>query len=228
MTKLARLVDFQVYARPTGLASGEQRAINQALFATYEPVRLWLKEHAISAPFRKLVVSFADETSSARWHGNVANAAGVCEVTEAVASPVLSKSAGDHAWVLGVVEHALSCVAAATNWRSEELREFIAATSKKPSPLVHFFEGLAQMDSVSGMKCVPWLSTRPGETRIGVRLLSRDKLERDVTIRSQSEPIYLEDSFPVAKSAIRRPDFVMLDKAGKVLASVPIEHAALH
>ena len=73
MSKSARLVDFQVYARPAGLPDGEQRPINEALFATYEPVRLWLKENDIKAPFRKFVVSLADKVSSARWHGNVSN-----------------------------------------------------------------------------------------------------------------------------------------------------------
>jgi hypothetical protein len=47
MSKQVRLVDFQVYARPTGLAGDEQRPINEAPFATFERVRLWLKEHEI-------------------------------------------------------------------------------------------------------------------------------------------------------------------------------------
>jgi hypothetical protein len=52
MSKLVRLVDFQVYARPSGLPNGEQRPIDEGLFTTFEPVRLWLKEHEIRAPFR--------------------------------------------------------------------------------------------------------------------------------------------------------------------------------
>ena len=95
MSKNVRLVDFQVYARPAGLPDGEQRPINEALFATYEPVRLWLKENDIKAPFRKVAVSLADKVSSARWHGNVSNAIGICEVTEAVDTQVLSQSARD-------------------------------------------------------------------------------------------------------------------------------------
>jgi len=39
-----RLLDFQVYARPSRLAGGEERPINEALFMTYEPVRLWLRD----------------------------------------------------------------------------------------------------------------------------------------------------------------------------------------
>ncbi len=73
------------------------------------------------------------------------------------------------------------------------------------------------------MKCVPWMSVRPGETQIGVRVG-----ERDVTVLSTPGPLFLEDSFPVAKSAIRGREYVLLDKAGKVLASLAIDNAALH
>jgi hypothetical protein len=223
MSKLVRLVDFQVYARPTGLAGGEQRPINEALFTIYELVRLWLKEREIKAPFRKLVVSLADEASSARWHGNVSNAVGICEVTEAIDVTTLAEKAGDHRWVLGIVEHALGCVERSTTWRSDELEGFIKAASEQSLPLVHLFEGLAQVETASGVKCVPWLSARPGEMQIGVRLG-----ERDVTVLSKPGPLYLEDSFPVATSAIRGREFVLLDKAGKVLANVAIDNSALH
>jgi hypothetical protein len=223
MSKLSRLVDFQVYARPSGLAEGEQKPLNEALFSTFEPVRLWLKEHAIEAPFKKIAISLADEASSARWHGNVSNAIGICQVTEAVGLPTMRQSAGDHRWVFAIVEHALGCVARSTGWQSDELAGFIKVASRTPLPLVHFFEGLAQVEKASGVKCVPWLSTRPGETQIGVRLG-----ERDVTVLSRPGPLYLEDSFPVAKAVIRGRDFVLLDKSGKSLASVPIDKSALH
>jgi hypothetical protein len=81
---------------------------------------------------------------------------------------------------------------------------------------------------VSGAKCIPWLSTRPGETVVGIRIVSKKGAERDVPVTSKSGPLYLEDSFPMTKSVIRQSDFVLLDKKGKVLASVPIDRAALH
>jgi hypothetical protein len=126
------------------------------------------------------------------------------------------------------MEHALGCVARSAGWRSEELEGFIRAASERTLPLVHFFEGPAHVDSVSGVKCVPWLSTRPGETQIGLRFVSKDNAERDVTVLSKPEPIYLEDAFPMAKSSIRRPDFVLLDKNGQALAILPIDKAELH
>jgi hypothetical protein len=221
MSKDMRVRDFQVSAGSTGNFD-EERAIHLALFSTYEPVRLWLKEHVIKAPFGKVVVTFRNEASSAPWHGHVANAIGICQVTESVDIAVLRQNAGDHRWVIRGVKHALSCIASALGWRSEELEGFLAATSEKTWPLIHFFDRLTRIDKISGTKCVPWLSTRPGQTGVGVRLVAKDATERDVTLLSTVEPIYLEDSFPLAKSAIRGREFLLLDKTGKVLAGVPL------
>jgi hypothetical protein len=221
MSKDMRVRDFQVSAGSTGNMD-EERAINLDLFSTYEPVRLWLKEHVIKAPFRKVVVCFRDEASSALWPGHVTNVFGICEMNEFVNVAVLQQNAGDHRWVIGVVGHALSCIESALGWRSEELEGFLAAMSEKPLPLIHFFDRLTRIDKISGTKCVPWLSTRPGQTGVGVRLVAKDATERDVTLLSTVEPIYLEDSFPLAKSAIRGKEFMLFDKTGKVLASVPL------
>jgi hypothetical protein len=220
MIKNVRVIDFQVSATTSGNFD-EERAINLALFSTYEPVRLWLKEHVIKAPFRKVVVTFRDEALYARSHGYVMNAIGICQVIESVDIAVLRQNAGDHRWVIRGVEHALSCIASALGWRSEELEGFLAAMSEKPLPLIHFFDRLTRIDKISGTKCVPWLLTRPGQTGVGVRLVAKDGTERDVTLLSTVEPIYLEDSFPLAKSAIRGTEFMLFDKTGKVLASVP-------
>jgi hypothetical protein len=226
MSKDMRVRDFQVSAGSTGNMD-EERAINLDLFSTYEPVRLWLKERVIKAPFRKVVVGFNNEAWAAPWHGKVMNAIGVCQVIESVDIAVLRQNAGDPRWVIAGVEHALSCIASALGWRSEELEGFLAATSEKTWPLIHFFDRLTRIDKISGTKCVPWLSTRPGQTGVGVRLVAKDATERDVTLLSTVEPIYLEDSFPLAKSAIRGREFLLLDKTGKVLASVPLDKSGL-
>ncbi len=223
MNKQVRLVDFQIFARASGLAEGEQKLLNEALFSTFEPVRLWLKERVIKAPFKKIAISLADETSSARWHGHVTNATGICQVTEAVQLAEMRQGAGNHRWVLAIVERALAHVARSTGWRSEELERFVNDAAEKTLPLVHVFEGLAQLEKASGVKCVPWFSTRPGETQIGVRVG-----ERDVTVVSTPGPLYLEDSFPVAKASIRAGRYVLLDKAGKTLASVEIDGSLMH
>lgn len=222
MSKLTRLVDFQVYARPTGFV-GAQRSINEALFATFEVVRLWLKEHEVKAPFRKLVVSLADQSTSSAWHGSVSNALGVCEVTEAIDSDLLIKKADDHRWVLSTVGHALDCVEQSLGWRSKTLDGFVAVVSSSTFPLVHFFEELAQVEKVSGLRCVPWLSLSPGETKVGVRLG-----ERQVTVLSKSGPLYLEDSFPVARSLIREQQYVLVDKTGEPLVSIALDGSTLH
>ena len=50
----------------------------------------------------------------------------------------------------------------------------------------------------------------------------------DHVLLSNPGPLYLEDSFPVAKSAIRDQKYTLLDKAGNVLASVAINDADLN
>jgi hypothetical protein len=188
------------------LDQAEQRAANHSLFSTYEPVRLWLKEREIRAPFRKVVVTLSDEASFARWHGNVVNVAGACEVTEAVEPTAVAQEAGNHRWVLGVAAHALGCIDRNMGWRSGELDDFINAMSARHLPHVHFFENLAKVENASGIKCVPWLSTRPGETVLGLRIA-----ERDVTILSKAGPIYVEDAFPMAKALLRERQYVLVD-----------------
>jgi hypothetical protein len=155
MSKQVLFVDFQVYARASGLAEGEQKLVNEVLFSTYEPVRLWLKEHLIRAPFKKVVVSLADQVSSARWHGHVSNAIGICQVTEAVDLSTLQKNVNDHQWVLRIISHALGCVAVSTGWRSDKLEDFIAAESERAWPLVHFFATGRQVPKLKGTAKAP-------------------------------------------------------------------------
>ena len=45
-------------------------------------------------------------------------------------------------------------------------------------------------------------------------------------VLSRLEPLYLEDTFPMASAAIPQRDYVLLDKGGKVLVSVPIDNLA--
>lgn len=218
MSKLFRLVDFQAYARRAGLTESEQLLVNESLFASYEPIRLWLRESDLRGPFRKLVVSFADAATSAQWAGQVSNAAGVCEVTEAVTVAALREGASNHKWVLGVVEHALSCVATSTGWRSADLENLLERLSEVEPPLVHVFEHLAKVHASSGVRCVPWLSVRAGETRLGVRVGTDD-----ITVASKEGPLHLEDDFPLARTALRGDEYQLLGADGNVLARISID-----
>ena len=227
ISKQVRLIDFQVGAGFSGLVLDEEIEVNRALFTTYEPIRLWLREQGIKAPFCKIVVSFADEGRASKWHGSVMVAVGICEVTEAVDPSTLRNNAHDHRWVLGIVTHALACVAREISWSEPSLNDHIARLSEKTLPLVHVFEKLTQMDPVSGTACSVWFSTQPGCHQIGVRFSKQDGISRDVVVASKTRPLYLEDTLPVVKSAIRGPNFVLLGKRGKTLASVPMADETL-
>jgi hypothetical protein len=226
--KQVRLFDFQISASPDGLSMDDQAAINRLLFTTYEPVRLWLREQTIKAPFCKIAVTIEDERTGGKWHGSVMVAVGLCEVTEAVDLTTLRNNAQDHRWVLGIVAHALSCVAREIGWSEQALNDQVAQLSEKPLPLVHFFEKLTQTDPRTGTECRVWFSTQPGSNQVGVRFSKQAGTSRDVIVASKPRPLYLEDTLPVAKSAIRGPNFVLLDKKGKTLASVPMDAAEPH
>ncbi len=216
MPKSFRFVDVQ-FAASSGLALDDARAANLALFATYEPLRLWLKEHEVAAPFRKLAVTFADARVAAPWHGHVANVRGVCEVTEAVEPRELAERAADHRWLLAGVQHALSRVNQSLGWRSELFEQALVAFAASEWPQQHVFDRFAKTDRRTGLRCVPWMSLRPGETTIGVHVG-----ERAIPLRCKAGPLYLEDEFPLSKTAIRDGRFLLLDKAGATLASVAI------
>lgn len=212
MTVHARLRDFQIFSEQPEL----QASYHDALFATYEPVRLWLRERKPTAPFKKILVCLDDERTAKPFHGHVMNALGVCRIFEAVNASTLAKHVEDHRWLLGVVVDALGHVAKATGWRSPEFESFIADLRERSWPLVHVFERFAQVDRRTGATCVPWLSTRPGETKVGVRIGTRD-------VAVLSGPIWLEDDFPLAKVVIKGRDYVVRDRGGKTLASVSID-----
>ncbi len=67
-----RLIDFQAYLRAPGLPQQEQRTINASLFPVYEAVRLWLKDHVVEAPFRKVLITLADASAPLRPGGGMA------------------------------------------------------------------------------------------------------------------------------------------------------------
>ncbi len=213
-----RLVDFQVYAGPSSLSFDDQAVASRALFSTFEPVRLWLKGRKLSAPFRKILIGLVDEATWSRANRRVISALGICEATEAVDVGTLAQSAGDHRWVLRIVGQALARIERVVGWRSNELLHLLDDLAEKALPLVHFFDALACRDRKTGLRCVPWLSTRPGETSIGVRIG-----ERDEVVFSMPGPLYMEDDLPLARAVIRGRELVLLDKTGSALRTVPIE-----
>lgn len=218
---MSKLRDFQVFARAT---LGEQKAVNLALFATTEPVRLWLRERRFDAPFQKLLVSLTDAQTASQGHGSVTVVEGVCEISEAVDVEEVRTKALDHRWVLGIVKDALTRVADQTGWRSAELEEHLDALAASSKPLVYSFDKLAARDKASGTECVPWYRSRPGLFEIGVRI-TRAGRSRDVVVVHSTTPLYLEDSFPLAATRIKDSQLQLLDKNKKPLATVEIEDA---
>jgi hypothetical protein len=212
------LRDFQVFA---GASAADQKPINEALFTTFEPIRLWSRARRVTAPFKKLVIMLKDTTKFKEWHGEVKIVEGVCAVTEAVALEELEQCARDHHWVLAIIKHALGCVAAKTGWRSEPLEMYIDELSAASLPLVFEFAALMARDEDRGVVCVPWFRTQPGLTEIGVRIQGIGE-PCDVTLMHSNHPIYLEDDFPLAATRIKGSNLLLLDKKRSTIASIDL------
>jgi hypothetical protein len=212
------LRDFQVFA---GASAAYQKPINEALFTTFEPIRLWSRARQITAPFKKLVVVLKDATKFKKWHGDVMVVSGICEVTEAVALEELEHGARDHHWVLAIIKHALGCVAAKTGWRSELLEAYVDELTVASLPLVFEFKALTARDERSGVVCVSWFRTQPGLTEIGVRIQGMGE-PCDVTLMRRSHPIYLEDDFPLVATRIKGSNLLFLDKKRNTIATIDL------
>jgi hypothetical protein len=217
MTRPRRLVDFQITVGPSTLQEGERRSANLSLFSTYEPVRLWLKERDVRAPFEKILIGLCAETTFAAISGSVVDGAGVCEVILALDPGAIAAGVINQRWAFGIAEQALIKIQLETGWQSEELVRLLQSRAEQTPPLVHFFDKLRKKDRTSGVECSLWFATQPGRTSVGARVG-----EVDVTLLSEPGPIFLEDSFPVSRAAIRDGEYRLSDSGGNLLASIPI------
>jgi hypothetical protein len=210
-----------------GLTFDEERTVNIALSATSEPIRLWLKTRVIKAFFVKIVVEFVNEADYHLWPDKAMNAFGVCQVFEPINLSALRENAGNHRWVIAAIRPALRRLEKELAWRSEELEAFLDELAEKPLPLIHLFEKLARTDRRSRITCTPWQAFQPDLTEFGVRIAAPGKPVRDVPVFSKRD-VLLDDDFPLAKSKLQDGTFLLLDKAGNTLASVPIDERGMH
>lgn len=217
-----RFREIQICAR-SGLPFDRQRAVNvAALTSVQEILTLWLRSQDERAPFRKFVVAFTDQRAAGTFAGHVANVLSVCVVDEAVDLSTLEARTEDNRWVCGMVLVALGRASERLGWRSEPFERFVAEVAEREWPLVHLFEKLERVERSSKQRFVPFLSTRPGQNRYGVRISAEGGGSRDVVVVSKSDPIWDED-FPMAKSALRDGQFLLLAKDGTTLANVAVE-----
>jgi len=223
MRKEKKLEDFQISVGSAGLVVSEQKRINEALFTVYEIIRLWLKDNRIEAPFRKIAITLIDSNVALKWHGKAAIAIDVCEVTEAIELSELRKKYEDHIWIISIIRHAMECVFTTTGWRSDVLEEMISLLSKKQFPFIHRFANFVHTDGKSGIKYQLWLSTRPNETKIGIRLSKEKNGVQDIVLMEKKGPIFLEDDFPIAKMKIEYPYLLIFDVNDRELSKIALD-----
>jgi len=206
---------------PAGLPAGQQRDVNCALFPLYEAVRLWLRSQSIEAPFKKLLINLVDSRVGGRFHGNVALALGICEVTEAVEVAELLARRTDYGWLCALLEDALGHVSVRLRWKCAALENEIREVGSKKPPCLYRFEKLRRSDCVTGFTCDVFFEADVGASVVKV-LFTAGQVVAEVEVASRSGPLFLEDEFPVVRSAIQDRFFVLLSRDNGVLSRVPI------
>ena len=216
------IVDFQILARVPDASSASAKSMNEDLFPSFEPVRLWLRENSVEAPFRKIVIELKKgpkETS-----GRVLIVGGICEISIHFADEPNGDLVRDSNRLGRVVLDACSRIALSTGWDGARLSSAVKHLLARDVPRVHFFASLCRTERKSGIECVPWLSMNYSDYEFGVRIGARD-----VVVASRQCPIYLEDEIPRMGSAVRSGHFQILSGPKKVVfASVPIRQEDLH
>jgi len=218
-------VELAVHTDRLARSLEEERRFNREILATEHPINLWLEERRMKAPFCKLVVDLLDERCGLTLgHVGVGHTS-IGVVLESTQYPDLCENAGNPRWVVDKILSALRRIDEKAGWRSPEFEAVLEEFAKKPWPIVHSFNKLQRTDRRSGLTCTPWMSFRPGFTQIGVRISGPGKLDRDVEMFSKNGPIY---EFALGKSQIQSGHFLLLDKDGNTLATVPLDPSSLH
>jgi len=223
-----RLVDFQI------IVSAERpgaRRLNRALFTAYEPIRLWLRDRSVEAPFRKTLIDLSDDPREEPWHGQATVALGICEVAEVVPSGELGAHVEDHRWVFARVLDGLEHVRENTGWNDIDLVEHVNHLQAGPPVLMHRLEALSKVDRRTGAQCEVWYRAAVGDCAVLARVTMPNRSPHTTVLASMPGPLYLEDEFPVKKSLVKDGCFVLLGPNKVELARVavrPEESTALH
>lgn len=229
MTK-HRLVDFQISVRSVPELE-ERRRINRALFAAYEPIRLWLRDRPVKAPFRKILIDLSDDPRERPWHGQATVALGICEAAEVVAPGELGARVEDHRWVFARVLDALEHVREKTGSSYAGLVEHVEHLQAGPPVVMHRLEALSKIDRQTGAQCEVWYRAAVGDCAVLARVTMPNRSPHTTVLASMPGPLYLEDEFPVKKSLVKAGCFVLVGPNKVELARVavrPEESTALH
>ncbi len=218
-----RLREAQIYVGPTGLTEPQRMRAEHASFAVAETMRLWLKEHNVDAPFRKLLVLIHGEQTHASTIGQVTVTLGVCQVRVGVAPDALRTGTDDLRWIVRCVMNALSFVQQNAEWSSPLLEVFVRQLYLSRGPFVHFFPSLVRRHVALQTTCSPWISFELGRTRIGVDVVSTGAQARNIVLIDKLGPLSVDQDFPVADAVLRGPSYLLLDAKHHELAAIPLE-----
>jgi len=220
---MAVLRDFQIYAGPGN------PDVNDRLFTCFEPIRLWLRDHHVRAPFRKILIELMDDPRVQSCAPTVGVAIGICHVVRVLPPGHIAASTTDHRWTLDLVRSCLQDIKESLGWHDDGLDAAVLALRGQPLPLSHTLARLTRTDRSSGIRCEIVFVTTFGESRAIARLTRPEGAISEVVVGTSVGAVDTEDYLP-AKTIIRDGFFVLLDASKKELARVaiaPNESAAL-
>lgn len=218
-----RLIDFQACVCgdfESKFLIEELKTVNHACFPIYESLRLWLKEHKVQAPFRKIVVELRDSTTSSDWHGRASNILGICEVNEAVDPEALKLCGQDTEWIAARVIKGLEHIKAEIGWSDDGLREHAETVACAHPPCSHIFKKLRKR--FSGTICDVWLVADVGHTIIKASFTLPNGESMEVVLAEANRPIFLEDDYWIKSAEVLNGHYVLRDPCKRELVRIPI------
>lgn len=217
-----RLYGIQIYVSAGSLEPGQQARVDQACSTLGEIFRLWLREHSVEAPFRKMLVHVRSEESQASSPSSVSTTLGVCTIRIALRRELILADTKDLRWLLRPLLDALSSAQQEHVFHSVELNSFARHLAQAEPPHTHVFRQLIRRDPLAKITCTTWISFDVDRTRIGVLLEPDDEPSREVILVEKTGALVLDDEFPIADVQVRGPNLIFTDRHNRRLAQVAL------
>lgn len=220
-----RLRDFQISVpSDPDLRITQQR--NAFVFPLYEEIRLALKAtRMIEAPFVKIVLGLewpSPAPSRTRVTG-VCNVDAVCLVTVDTTPSLFEGAKPDRERIRRLLTTCLDGISQALGWKSSVFDRIVAGAWRGTS--VCDAEIARTRVAARGAEAAAYLVADPGLSRIVLRA-RRDELADEVVVRTVHGPLWLEDDFPAVRGRTRDDAYDVVDRRGRVLASMPLPRRA--
>ena len=215
--------DFQISMGP-GLGMDRERLVNLAAFPVYEAIRLWIRSRKLVAPFEKIALRIVDKHSEALspYFLRARNAIGICQMEVPVDLKDAVEPFPNYRLYISCALTALNAIREQMNWRCDELDHFVRdVLPEQNPPCNHLFEELVKVDA-AGTRWEVWFKSEYEKSAVVVIARRGEQVIAERVVASEPGPLYLEDRFPIAKTAVKHGELCLMDKRGTSLAKVAL------